>query len=253
MVRRSRACQSRNWTGYTAAVNGYGQFCPVAIAAEVFAHRWTPLILRELFAGSSQFNEIKRGLPRISKTTLAQRLRSLESTGVVTCKSSGPGRPVAYQLTAMGREFRPAIESLGAWGQQSPLRFDRQNLDPELLMWNVRRRLAAERLPVRRTLVRFSFTGLPARGRRARLFWLVIEGGEVELCLKDPGDEVDLHVEADLEAFARLWLGETTFNAQLENGKLRLRGRPELAAAFPSWLLLSPFASLALRTPRNSA
>jgi DNA-binding HxlR family transcriptional regulator len=230
-------------------MNGYGQFCPVAIASEVFAHRWTPLILRELFAGSTQFNEIKRGLPRISRTTLAQRLRGLESTGVVTCETSGPGHPAKYQLTPMGREFHPVIQSLGAWGQRSPLRFERQNLDPELLMWNVRRRLATERLPAKRTLVRFSFTGLPARGRRARLFWLVIEGGEVELCLRDPGDEVDLHVEADLESFARVWLGETTLRAQLESGKVRLSGRSGLVKAFPSWLLLSHFAPLAFRGP----
>ncbi len=226
-------------------MNGYGQFCPVAIAAEVFAQRWTPLILRELFAGATQFNEIKRGLPRISQTTLAQRLRALESAGIVTCETRGPGRPVSYLLTPMGRAFDPVIQSLGAWGQRSPLRFDRDNLDPELLMWNVRRRLAAERLPLKRTLVRFSFTGLPARVRRARLFWLVIEGGEVELCLRDPGDEVDLQVEADLESFARVWLGETTLGALLASGMLRLSGRSGLVKAFPSWLLLSRFAPLA--------
>jgi DNA-binding HxlR family transcriptional regulator len=226
-------------------MDGYGQFCPVAIACEVFAHRWTPLILRELFAGARQFNEIRRGLPRISKTTLTQRLRALESAGVVTCEAGGLGRPTSYQLTSMGREFAPVIQSLAAWGQRSSLRFDPENLDPELLMWNIRRRLATERLPAKRTLVRFSFTGLPARVRRARMFWLVIEGGSVELCLKDPGDELDLRVEADLKSFAQLWLGEVDLQALLDSDKVRLRGRSGLVKAFPSWLLLSRFSPLA--------
>ncbi len=205
--------------------------------------------MRELFAGSTQFNEIKRGLPQISKTTLTQRLRALQSSGVVSCEMSGPGRPVKYQLTPTGRGFQPVIDSLAAWGQRSPLRFDRQNLDAELLMWNVRRRLATERLPSVRTLVRFSFTGLPARGRRARLFWLVIEAGEVELCLRDPGDEAGLQVEADLESFARVWLGEATLQAQLDTGKVRLSGRSALVKAFPSWLLLSRFAPQPSQSP----
>lgn len=225
-------------------MNGHGQFCPVAVACEIFAHRWTPLILRELFAGSTHFNEIRRGLPLISKSLLAQRLRALEAAGVLTCVNPVDRSYPEYRLTPAGAEFKPVIESLGAWGQRWTLRFDPQNLDAELLMWNVRRRLAIERLPAERTVVRFDFSGLPLRYRRARVFWLITERVQVDLCLKDPGAEVDLYVSADLASFARIWLGDTSFAEAVRAGSVQLTGRRDLVRRFPSWLLLSHFADV---------
>lgn len=225
-------------------MTGHGQFCPVAVACEVFAHRWTPLILRELFAGATHFNEIKRGLPLISKTLLAQRLRALEDAGVLNCTTVADQRHREYHLTAAGAEFKPVLESLGAWGQRWTARFDLQNLDAEFLMWNVRRRLATDRLPAKRTMVRFEFSGLPPKYRRARVFWLILEGAEVDLCLKDPGAEVDLYVSADIGSFARVWLGDRPMADALRAGDVRLSGRRELVRGFPSWLLLSHFADV---------
>ena len=246
--RSSRADQSSDWTGvqrhdhYTAAMSGYGQFCPVAVASEVLAQRWTPLVLSELLAGSSQFNEIRRGLPLMPTSTLVQRLRTLERAGVLTRKCLGDGRPTLDHLTAAGERFRPVIEKLGEWGQQSAARFEPQNLDAGLLMWNLRRRLAAGRLPAERVIVRFEFTGVPARYRRARVFWLSIERPDVELCLSDPGAEVDLYVGADLESFARVWMGARRVGDELRAGRIRLQGPQRLVGSFPSWLLLSHFA-----------
>lgn len=225
-------------------MKGYGQFCPVAVACEVFAQRWTPLILRELLAGSTHFNEIRRGLPLISKTLLAQRLRALEAAGLVTCVGPVGGPHPEYRLTPAGAEFKPVIQGLGAWGQRWTMRFDPQHLDAELLMWNLRRRLAPERLPAQRTVLRFEFDGLPATYRRARVFWLIVEPAEVDLCLKDPGSEVDLYVGADLAAFARVWMGDLDFAAALRAGSIRLTGRRELVRGFPSWLRLSTFADV---------
>jgi DNA-binding HxlR family transcriptional regulator len=204
-------------------MNGHGQFCPVAVACEVFAHRWTPLILRELFAGSTHFNEIRRGLPLISKSLLAQRLRALEAAGVVTCVNATDRSYPEYRLTPAGAEFKPVLESLGAWGQRWTIRFDPQNLDAELLMWN---------------------DGLPPKYRRSRIFWLITEPVAVDLCLKDPGAEVDLYVSADLGSFARIWLGDMPFAEAVRDGKIRLTGRRDLARRFPSWLLLSHFADV---------
>ncbi len=230
-------------------MKGHGQFCPVAVASEVFAHRWTPLILRELFAGSTHFNELKRGLPLISKTTLAQRLRALEAAGVLTC-ANAPGQSYQeYHLTAAGAEFKTVIQGLGAWGQRWTIRVDPQNLDADFLMWNVRRRLAIDRLPEPRTVVRFDFFGLPPQYRRGRVFWLIIERPEVDLCLKDPGAEADLHVSADLAAFARMWLGDTPIAQTLRTGAVRLTGRRDLVREFPSWLLLSQFATVPRSVP----
>ena len=225
-------------------MKGHGQFCPVAVACEVFAHRWTPLILRELFAGSTHFNEIRRGIPLISKTLLAQRLRALEEAGVLTCTNPADRSYPEYRLTPAGTEFKPVIESLGAWGQRWTIRLDPQNLDAELLMWNVRRRLAIDHLPAQRTIVRFDFSGLPPRYRRARVFWLITERAEVDLCLKDPGAEVDLYVSADLGSFAKMWMGDVPFSEALRTGSIKLTGRRDLVREFPAWLLLSHFAGV---------
>lgn len=234
---------------YIGSMKGHGQFCPVAVASEVFAHRWTPLILRELFAGSTHFNEIRRGLPLISKTTLALRLRALETAGVLTCVSTSALGYQEYRLTPAGQEFQGVVQGLGAWGQRWTVRFDPHNLDAEFLMWNVRRRLVIARLPEARTAVRFDFFGLPAKYRRGRVFWLIIEGAEIDLCLKDPGAEVDLYVSADLGSFARVWLGDLRLSEAIRAGSVRLTGRRDLIRGFPSWLLLSKFADV----PRPAA
>ncbi|HET7198526.1 MAG TPA: helix-turn-helix domain-containing protein, partial [Burkholderiales bacterium] len=223
---------------------GFGQFCPVAMACEVFAERWTPIILRELFAGSHRFNEIHRCIPLISRALLARRLRELEAAGVITSSAGGAGRGRDYRLNAAGREFRAALDALGAWGQRWTVRVQPKNLDPGLLIWNIRRRIALERLPARRVLAQVSFTGVPPACRGARDYWLVLERSGVDVCLKDPGHEVDVYVEADLAAMARVWLGDQTFGAAVRERKIRVSGSPALARQFPSWLLLSPFAAV---------
>lgn len=223
---------------------GYGQFCPVAVASEIFAERWTPIILRELLAGSEHFNEIHRGIPRISRALLATRLRQLEQAGVISVEPLETGRGSRYRLTEAGQELRSAIEALGRWGQRWTARVDPRRLDPGFLMWNLRRRVALDRLPPRRLVLCFRFTGATAPGRSRRAYWLLLEPSGADLCDKDPGFEVDLYVEAQLEAVVKVWLGDLTFDHVLRRGELQLFGPPELARAFPSWWLLSPFAAV---------
>jgi DNA-binding HxlR family transcriptional regulator len=205
----------------------------------VFAQRWTPIILREMLSGSQHFNDIHRGVPLISRALLAQRLRSLEASGVITRESLPQSRGHCYCLTEAGREFHSLIEGLGAWGQRWTVRIERDNLDPGFLMWNMRRRIAQDRLPPRRIVVSFKYGGVPARYRGPRLFWLVLERTQVELCIKDPGFEIDLCVEADLAAMAKVWLGDITFEHAQGSGKVLLTGSRTLAQAFPSWLMLA--------------
>jgi DNA-binding HxlR family transcriptional regulator len=227
---------------------GYGQFCPVSVACEVFARRWTPLILRELLAGSHRFNEIHRCIPLMSRALLARRLRELEAAGVISMApgaAAGKGGPgVEYHLTPAGREFRAALEALGAWGQRWAVRVQPHNLDPGLLMWNIRRRIAIDRLPPRRVVVEFAYDGLPPTYRGARQFWLLLERSAVDVCLSNPGYEVDLWLEVDTAAMVRVWLGDTTFADALRAKTVRLSGDPQLAKQFPSWLLLSHFAGV---------
>lgn len=224
--------------------SGFGQFCPVAMACEIFAERWTPIVLRELLAGSTRFNEIHRCIPLMSRALLARRLRELESAGVVASVPSPTGRGREYRLTESGAEFRAAIEALGTWGQRWSVRVQPRNLDAGLLMWNLRRRIAMDRLPAGRTVVQFGFRAVPASHRGARSFWLILERTGVDLCLSDPGVDVDLLVRADLDAMAEVWLGETTFAAALRSKRIELSGAAALVRAFPSWLLLSPFAGV---------
>lgn len=222
--------------------SGFAQFCPVAVACEVFAERWTPIILREMFAGSEQFSEIRRGVPLISSALLVQRLRSLEANGVIVREPIPGGRGQRYRLTPAGREFRPVIEGLGTWGQRWTVRVDRKNLDPGFFMWNLRRRVSLDLLPPRRVVVRFKYTGLAVHYRGPRQFWLVLDRTQSDLCIEDPGFEVDLYVDAELATMAKVWLGDIKFAQALASGKLKLTGSRELVGAFPSWLMLSHFA-----------
>jgi DNA-binding HxlR family transcriptional regulator len=229
--------------------SGFGQFCPVAVACEVFTTRWTPIILRELLAGSSQFNELHRGIPRISRALLAQRLRELESAGVISKEPAGRG--YRYRLTPSGVEFQTVIEGLGNWGQRWTVRVERDNLDAGLLMWNIRRRIAVEQLPPCRVVACFTFSGMPAAKRGYRKFWLLLERPQVDLCLHDPGFEVELHIDADLATMARVWLGDVTLNSAMRAGSIRISGRRDFVRAFPSWLMLSKYADVP-RAPANA-
>ena len=215
----------------------YAQFCPVSVASEIFAERWTPLVLRELILGSTRFNDIHRGVPRMSRALLARRLRDLESSGVV--KRSGEGD---YRLTPCGEEFKEIVVGLGTWGQRWTSRVERDKLDSVLLMWDLRRRIAQDCLPEGRVTVQFDYRGVPPRQRRS--FWLVLQRDDVDVCTKDPGFEVQLFVDADLANFTRVWLGDLTFAQAQLNGSIRLSGERRWARAFPSWLLLSSLADV---------
>jgi DNA-binding HxlR family transcriptional regulator len=229
---------------------GYGQFCPVAVACEIFAARWTPMILRELLAGSGQFNEIHRGLPAMSRALLARRLRELEAAGVVTRDNGSNGKGIRYGLTEAGREFRSVLEPLGTWGQRWGQRAERRNLNPEFLMWNMRRRIARETLPSRRIVVELSFRGVPAEHRGYRVFWLVMTSADVDLCVKDPGFDVDLYVDARIDAMVHVWLGDTSWRAVLRDGSVRITVPRELVKVFPRWLLLSHYAGVPRVVPK---
>lgn len=216
----------------------YGQFCPVAVASEIFAERWTPVILRELVLGSRRFNDIQRGVPRISRALLVKRLRELAAHGVIV---SAGGE---YRLTEAGQELGEVVVHLGTWGARwtAPVRRDR--LDAKLLMWDMRRRIALERLPERRVVARFDFRGVPAGHKAPKTYWLVMERPEVDLCVFEPGFEVDVYVDADLAALSRVWLGEIPMRQAMREGGINLNGERQLVKEFPSWLLLSTLAAV---------
>ena len=176
-------------------MKGYGQFCPIAVASEIIAERWTPLILRELLNHSRRFGEIRQGLPLISRTLLSQRLRFLEDTGLIESHPLPRGRGREYVPTPAAEEFREVLNRLGEWGQRwATTQFDPENLDLGLLMWNMRRRVDASRLPARRVVARFEFRAFPARCKPLRTCWLILDRRGSEVCVKDPMLDVDLEV-----------------------------------------------------------
>jgi DNA-binding HxlR family transcriptional regulator len=220
---------------------GYKQFCPVAMAAEVLCTRWTMVLLRELIAGSTRFNDLRRGVPKMSPTLLSQRLKELEAAGIVERRALKSDKGIfEYHLTEAGRDLRPVMEAMGFWGQKwVEARQSLKNLDPSLLMWDMRRNLNPSPLPDRRTVIQFLYPELPLS---KRFWWLVVEpDGEVDLCSVDPGFEVDLYVETDLSTMTSIWMGLTTVAKQAH--KVEMTGDRHLARTMQTWLGLSPFAT----------
>jgi DNA-binding HxlR family transcriptional regulator len=221
----------------------YHQFCPVAMAAELLCTRWTVVLLRELLAGTTRFNELRRGLPRISPALLSQRLKELEAGGIVERLpiDQEPGL-FEYRLTPAGRELRPLVEGFGRWGQRwiaSDLSL--QRLDATLLMWDMRRNMRIDPPPPVRRVVQVKF---PDAAAKERQWWLVVTPDScVDLCKVDPGFDVDLYVHAELKAMTAIWMGLLPFAEALRDERVLLTGDRAIAEAFPSWLALSPFAA----------
>jgi DNA-binding HxlR family transcriptional regulator len=221
----------------------YGQFCPVAQAAEVVAERWTFLVLRELILGSQRFNDLRKGVPLMSPSLLSQRLKELEESGVIEKFSIEGGHGSAYRLTRAGQELAPVIEMLGTWGHRW-LRRDvrREELDPALLMWDVRRRVDPAAMPVEsRVTVEFDLGGVPAKKSR---WWLVFDRGEVDLCLKNPGYEIDLYVASHIRELVGVWMGHIDLRDALKDEVVRLEGTRAHTRAFVNWFKLSSFAGI---------
>ena len=233
-------------------MKSYGQFCPVAQAMEVLGERWTLLVVRELLCGSRRFNELARGVPLMSRTMLAQRLRSLEEAGVVERREGGRGAAVEYHLTRAGAELQPIVEGCGVWASRWLRREPTpEELDAGLLMWDVRRNIATDALPRDRdVLVQFFFHDA---SRGATRFWLHLRRGEVDLCLTHPGFDVDLEVDCSLLTMTRIWLGRQTFRDAIRGGELRMSGGRKWATELPKWLKLGSFANIAPAEHRAEA
>jgi DNA-binding HxlR family transcriptional regulator len=218
----------------------YGQFCPVAMAAEIVCSKWTPLVLRELLVGPARFNDLRRGVPKMSPTLLSKRLKELEEAGVISARTKGPGGAAEYKLTAAGEDLRDVIMSLGIWGQrwiESSLTL--KNLDPSLLMWDMRRNILPTSIPNRKCTVQFIYPELAA-GRNT--WWLVIDGRDVDLCSVDRGFEIDLYVSGTLRSMTAVWMGHVTLKAEIDAGRITLTGDKVLSRSMHGWFGLSPFA-----------
>jgi DNA-binding HxlR family transcriptional regulator len=218
----------------------YKQFCPLAMAAEILCTRWTVVLIREFVAGSVRFNDLRRGVPKMSPTLLSQRLKELEGAGVIKRKlSRSENGNFEYHLTEAGRDLGAVVDSMGCWGQKwVKSAASLENLDVSLLMWDMRRNLNSTPLPRKRTVIQFLYSDLPSSKNN---WWIVVEpDGEVDLCWSDPGFETDLYVTTDLRTMTSIWMGVTTI--ERERSRIKFSGPQNIIKSMQSWLGLSPFA-----------
>jgi DNA-binding HxlR family transcriptional regulator len=218
----------------------YQQFCPVAMASEILCRRWTLLLLRELVTGSTRFNDLRRGLPKMSPSLLSQRLKELEEVGLIIKQAMNDQHDTyEYHLSESGKDIQSVLHAVGVWGQKwVKAGAALENVDPRLLMWDMRRCINPEPLPDRRIVVQFYYPEV-ADGKKK--WWLEIDRqGRVDLCWSDPGYEIDLIVETDLQTMTSVWMGLTSIKEQRD--KIKMMGSKQLAKTIQTWLGLSPFA-----------
>jgi len=222
-------------------MRSYGQFCPVSRALDLLGERWTLLVVRSLLQGATRINEIQRSLSRMSPTILSSRLRGLVDAGLVVQRRSRAGGGHEYRLTPAGRELAPVVEGLAAWGMRwARAKMTEEQLDVQLLMTEIQRRLDVAELPDGRTVVCFSFPAIDAY----RTWWVVVDDGVVDLCTRDPGHAVDVHVTADLRALVEVWMGDVPLARARRARSVEVLGDRALVASIGRWLPLNELAGV---------
>lgn len=219
---------------------GYGEFCPVAKAMDVLDERWTLLVVRELLLGSKHFNELRRGNPKMSPALLSRRLRSLERAGILLREVDDTGR-TSYRLTEAGRELSSVVEALGAWGMRWIPDLGEEDLDPHLLLWDMRRTIPLHTWPPDRTVLALEFTDLDGKAAR---WWLMVHRAEAQLCDYDPGFEVAATLRTTLRTLTELWRGDRTWPAALRERTIEINATAPVQRAVPTWIGSSSFAKI---------
>jgi DNA-binding HxlR family transcriptional regulator len=224
--------------------SGHKQFCPLAMASDILCGRWTMMLLGELLRGTTRFNDLRRGLPRMSPALLSKRLKELEAAGIVTRSRSAEGPDLTeYALTEAGLAVEPIVDAMGDWGHRwVTTRASMAHLDVKLLMWNMRRNINPDPMPRRRSAIQIVYRDLPVASRN---WWLLVEPGrEPDLCSIDPGYDVDLYVTTDLRTMTEVWMGYAGMTRAIDEGRLVIVGNRDLEATFQTWLGASRYAAM---------
>ncbi|HKE63291.1 MAG TPA: helix-turn-helix domain-containing protein [Micromonosporaceae bacterium] len=224
-------------------MRAYGQFCPVARTAELFAERWTPIIVRNLLNGCRTFSEIRQGAPGIPTALLSQRLDTLQRAGIIERQPARSGRGASYHLTDMGRELKAVCDAMGQWGARW-LEIEPHHTDPAYVLWATTKLVDVAKLPDRTVVVRFEM-----RDRPAESYWMVLRKPNPELCTKGSGYTEDIVVRTDSACLIDIHLKRTTYQAAVRDGRLAMAGTPQLTRAFVSWIRPSPYADVVPARP----
>ena len=213
-------------------MSGFGQFCPVAKAAEVVSEKWTLLVLRELLLGTTRFNDFQRALSRMSPTLLAKRLRHLEECGILIRKKLSGQKGYEYRLTGAGKELAPLVEVLAVWGMRwARGQLTDDELDVEFLMRDLQRRLQTEHLPDGETVICLTFDELT----KHRTWWFLVDGDIVDLCTEDPGKDVDLYINSSVRTIVEVWEADLDLRTALRNKSIETHGMRDLVRTMPDW------------------
>ena len=232
-------------------MRSYGQFCPIAKAAELFCERWTALIIRDMTFGATRFSQLKRGVPLASPTLLSRRLKQLEAEGIIERRRSDSGRSWTYHLTPAGEEFAPIIEALGMWGQKWTRReLAKHEADVTLLLWGLETSVHAEAFGGRRCVVQMSFTDQPEQRRD---WWFLNEEGRAEMCFEEPGFEVDLYLVTTVPDMIFIYRGDITLARAIEEKRLETHGAAWARRALPRWMAPTALAKVKPARAENRA
>ena len=219
----------------------YGQFCPIAKATEIIGEKWTLLIIRELLMGGSRFNELQRGLSLISPTILSKRLEFLSEQGLVLKKHIPNQKGYEYFPTESCKQLLPIIRALGDWGMcWARSNLTEKDYDVELLMLYLKRSVVPDNLIGHETVIRFMFTDV----EKYRDWWLVVIGNQIDLCVKDPGKNIDIYFTSTVKAMADIWMGDSTYKKAIKQGALKLVGNKILMNNITAWMNNSIFTDI---------
>ena len=217
----------------------YGQFCPVSKTAQIIGEKWTLLIIRELLNGITRFNQIQRAMPRISPTMLNKRLGELAEFGIIDRIRIPEQRGYEYALTECGLELAPLVLQMAKWGMRwARSTMADEELDVELLMGDIRNRINPAGLPRQRGVIRFKFTDLD----RYPEWWIKVKDEDVDLCMDDPGSEVDVYFTSTLRTLTEVWMGDLSLNEVQESEKMQIVGSKPVLSRLNSWFPLHLYA-----------
>lgn len=222
-------------------MKGYATYCPVAKAAEILTERWTLLLLRDMLLGARHFNDFRRSIPLLTPAMLSKRLKTLQEAGVVKRTPADSSHGWEYKLTPAGRELKPFVDLAGVWGQRwARSRLVQGELHPGTLMWDIHRFIKTAHLPERRVVIYVEFSDLT----RLKRWWLVTEHGSVDVCIEDPGHEIDLTIHCTLLSLTQVFMGYVPLGKGRVSGNLKIFGDSQLIRSMPRWFGLMPFASV---------
>lgn len=234
---------------HDVSVPDYGDYCPIQLAAEVVADRWTPLIIREMVLGNTRFNDIARAMPGISRSLLVQRLRHLEKHAVVETWPSPTGRGSEYRLTAAGKDLERVIDAMARWAIEWLFEEIRpHDVPPTTLMWWMHRRVKPEALPPARTVLEFRHTA-----PKPQTIWLVLDRGEASVCHQHPGFDSDAIVTSTTADLADVFQGYRTWAEATAEGRIDVAGPPRLTSAIPRWFAWSPWTDVTRERAQRAA